>query len=346
LLNWYDAHARTLPWRVKDARQDPYLVWLSEIMLQQTTVAAVRDYFIHFSSRWPTVFDLARAPREDVLKAWAGLGYYARARNLHTCAQVIATQHAGRFPETRDELESLPGIGPYTSAAIAAIAFDLPVAAIDGNVDRVITRLHAITTPLQQAKPEIRRLAQAMVPEQRAGDFAQAMMDLGATICTPKSPSCEICPFTDQCEGRKQEIAATLPRKAPKAEIPTRRAHVYWLTTHKGDVLLRTRPDKGLLGGMSEIPSSEWTETLPRDAAPLAPIQTEWQRVPGQVTHTFTHFRLELTVHRACLPRVKLPDASFRLTPVDDLGGEALPSVMRKIVRHVLGSKAVSNPKS
>jgi A/G-specific adenine glycosylase len=315
-------------------------------MLQQTTVAAVKDYFIHFTRRWPTVFDLAQAPREDVLKAWAGLGYYARARNLHACAQMIARDFAGRFPETREALETLPGVGPYTSAAIAAIAFDLPVAAIDGNVDRVITRLHAITTPLAQAKPTIRSHAQAMVPQLRAGDFAQAMMDLGATLCTPKSPSCDICPFTDQCEGRKLGIAATLPRKAPKAEIPTRRAHAYWLTTAKDEVLLRTRPDKGLLGGMSEVPSSEWTEKLPRDVASLAPVSAEWQKVTGLVTHTFTHFHLELTVHRACLPCIKLPDESYRLTPISDVGGEALPTVMRKIVRHVLGSKALGNRKS
>jgi A/G-specific adenine glycosylase len=312
-------------------------------MLQQTTVAAVKDYFMKFTSRWPTVFNLAAAPREDVLKAWAGLGYYARARNLHACAQVVAKDLGGAFPETREALEQLPGIGPYTSAAIASIAFDQPVAAIDGNVDRVITRLHAITTPLPQAKPDIRRLAQAMVPSARAGDFAQAMMDLGATICTPKSPSCNICPFTDHCEGRKLGIAATLPRKAPKAEIPTRRAHAYWLTNSTGEVLLRTRPDKGLLGGMSEVPSSEWAEKLPRDAAPHAPIEADWTRVPGQVMHTFTHFHLELTVHVATLPRIKLPDASYRLALIAELAGEALPSVMRKIVRHAL---ARGNPKS
>jgi A/G-specific adenine glycosylase len=343
LLNWYDVHARALPWREKGARQDPYFVWLSEIMLQQTTVAAVKDYFIHFTSRWPTVFELAQAPREDVLKAWAGLGYYARARNLHACAQVIAGDSAGRFPQTREALEKLPGIGPYTSAAIAAIAFDQPVAAVDGNVDRVITRLHAITTPLAQAKPAIRQHAQAMVPLLRAGDFAQAMMDLGATICTPKSPSCNICPFTDQCEGRKLGIAGTLPRKVPKPQIPTRRAHAFWLTTHKDEVLLRTRPDKGLLGGMSEIPSSDWGEKLPRDAASLAPVDAQWHKTSGQVTHTFTHFHLELTVHCATLPRIKLPDETYRLTPITDLGGEALPSVMRKIVSHVLERRAKGN---
>jgi A/G-specific adenine glycosylase len=332
-----------LPWRLKGARQDPYLVWLSEIMLQQTTVAAVKDYFIHFTTRWPTVFDLATAPREDVLKAWAGLGYYARARNLHACAQVIAKEFNGKFPETREALEALPGIGPYTSAAIASIAFDQPVAAIDGNVDRVITRLHAITTPLPQAKSDIRKQAQALVPDLRAGDFAQAMMDLGATICTPKSPNCLICPFADHCAGRRLGIAATLPRKAPKAEIPTRRAHVFWLTTGDDEVLLRTRPDQGLLGGMSEIPSSDWGETLPRDAASHAPVQADWKKLPGQVKHTFTHFHLELTVHRAALARITLPDDSYRLCRITELGGEALPSVMRKIVRHALGR---GNPKS
>ncbi len=334
-MYWYDLNARDLPWRVKGARQAPYRVWLSEIMLQQTTVAAVKDYFTYFIARWPTVQALANAPREDVLKAWAGLGYYARARNLHACAQKVANELDGLFPHTVNGLEALPGIGPYTAAAIAAIAHDTPVAAVDGNVDRVISRLYAITTPLPQSKPDIRDYAQALVPKQRAGDFAQAMMDLGATICTPKSPNCRICPFTDDCEARKLGIAATLPRKMPKPEIPTRHAYAYWLRV-EDTVLLRTRPDKGLLGGMTEVPTSPWLAKLPRDFALSSPVEAKWQKLPGKVFHTFTHFHFEVIVLSANLPRLKLPDETFRLCAVNDFEGEALPTVMRKIARHAM----------
>jgi A/G-specific adenine glycosylase len=328
LLSWYDDHARVLPWR--QARQDPYRVWLSEIMLQQTTVAAVKDYFLKFESKWPRVEDLAAAPLDDVLKAWAGLGYYARARNLHACAKVVAHELGGQFPRTLEGLQALPGIGPYTAAAIAAIAFDVPAAAVDGNVDRVISRFYAIEEPLPQSKPRIRELAQALVPQKQAGDFAQAMMDLGATVCTPKSPACGNCPWTDECAARAKGIAASLPRKALKKKVPTRRAHVYWISDHNGAVLVRQRPMKGLLAGMTEFPSSEWSEGK---AAFTPPFAAEWKRLRGVVEHTFTHFNFEMTVWAT---RRKTPALGGRFVDIETLGDEALPSVMRKVAAHAL----------
>jgi A/G-specific adenine glycosylase len=328
LLAWYDAQGRDLPWRLKTGRQDPYKVWLSEIMLQQTTVGAVKAYFTKFVALWPTITSLAAAERDDIMRAWAGLGYYSRARNLHACAQVIVTEHDGRFPDTIDGLLALPGVGPYTAAAIAAIAFDAPVAAVDGNVERVVSRLYAIEEPLPVSKPRIRTLAQALVPEIRAGDFAQAMMDLGATICTPKSPNCLICPWTEHCVGRQAGIAATLPRKLPKKAIPTRRAYAYWVERSDGAVLLRKRPDKGLLGGMMEFPSSPWEAELPAEFHSHAPVVAEWKEVRGLVEHTFTHFHLELTVLRARYAG----EADGVWVARKDLHGEALPTVMRKVV--------------
>jgi A/G-specific adenine glycosylase len=334
LLAWYDAHARTLPWRSRPGiRPDPYHVWLSEIMLQQTTVAAVQSYFIKFLSLWPTVEAMAKADREDIMRAWAGLGYYARARNLHACAIEIATNHAGHFPETVEALLELPGIGPYTAAAIASIAFDVPAAAVDGNVERVISRYYAIEEPLPASKPTIRNLAQKLVPQVRAGDFAQAMMDLGATICTPKSPACQHCPWQAECAGRQKSIAESLPRKSPKKKIPTRRAYAFWIENTAGEILLRQRPDKGLLGGMMEIPSTDWVEKLPRNID--APFEAEWKKIRGVVEHTFTHFHLELTVLAAIVPMQS--NAATRWVKRENLHTEALPTVMRKIVAHVLG---------
>jgi A/G-specific adenine glycosylase len=332
LLHWYDAQGRDLPWRVKNGRADPYKVWLSEIMLQQTTVAAVKDYFLKFIALWPTVGALASADREDVMRAWAGLGYYARARNIHACAAAIVDQHGGRFPADYATLLSLPGIGSYTAAAIASIAFDQRHAAVDGNVERVISRLHAITTPLPASKPAIRSLTQSMVPEFRAGDFAQAMMDLGATICTPKSPSCTHCPFTDECEGHAKGIAASLPFKQPRKAIPTRHAVAFFIETSNGDIVLRQRPDKGLLGGMVEVPMSDFSpQRLPNPKA-IAPLVADWKRVRGVVNHTFTHFHLEVVVWKASLESFALPDATYRLVAALELANEALPSLMRKIV--------------
>jgi A/G-specific adenine glycosylase len=330
LLAWYDTYGRDLPWRVKGKKPDPYGVWLSEIMLQQTTVAAVRDYYSEFIGKWPTVRSLAAASLDDVLKAWAGLGYYARARNLHACAKAVVDQHGGIFPSTVEELLKLPGIGPYTAGAIAAIAFDRPHAAVDGNVERVISRLHAVEMPLPESKPLIRAIAQDLVPEKRAGDFAQALMDLGATVCTPKSPNCLICPWTDHCQGRVLGFADTLPRKSPKKAIPTRRGYAYWLSRADGAVLMRRRPEKGLLGGMMEVPGSAWEEKLPEDKAPL---EASWRRLPGKVEHTFTHFHLEITV-LAAIVKDLVPPSHCRWVAAPDVDAEALPSVMRKVVEH------------
>jgi A/G-specific adenine glycosylase len=329
LLNWYDVHARVLPWRARGGLQpDPYKVWLSEIMLQQTTVAAVKDYFIKFVGLWPTVTDLAAADREDVMRAWAGLGYYARARNLHACAKVVTLEMAGRFPQSLEALQQLPGIGPYTAGAIAAIAFDVPAAAVDGNVERVISRLRAIENPLPSSKPEIRAYTQSLVPKQRAGDFAQALMDLGATICTTKSPSCNNCPWAEHCAGRKQGIAETLPRKG----------YVFWIEGRQG-VLLRKRPDKGLLGGMLEVPSTNWQPKLPRNFTTDAPLLAKWKKQPGIVAHTFTHFHLELTVMVAesiSTGEMQI-DGDYRWVTRENLSVEALPTVMKKVVSKVLG---------
>jgi A/G-specific adenine glycosylase len=316
---------------------DPYRVWLSEIMLQQTTVQAVKAYFEKFVALWPTVEALAAAPLDDVLKAWAGLGYYARARNLHACAKDVVSRFGGRFPATEEALRSLPGIGPYTAGAIAAIAFGGRHAAVDGNVERVISRIYAIETPLPLSKPEIRAKAQELVPEQRAGDFAQAMMDLGATICTPRQPNCLICPWTEHCAGRISGLAPTLPRKAPKKAVPTRRGVAFWVAREDGAVLLRRRPEKGLLGGMMEVPSTQWSAKV-ADAEAQAPLAAAWRKLPGKVEHTFTHFQLELTVWLAenVIDGALRDDGDYRWTKRQDLAGEALPTVMRKVVSHVL----------
>ena len=332
LLAWYNAHGRELPWRAKRGTvPDPYHVWLSEIMLQQTTVAAVRDYYLKFLSRWPRVSDLAEASQDDVLRAWAGLGYYARARNLHACAKEIVRDWNGKFPDTEAELKALPGIGPYTSAAIASIAFDRTHAAVDGNVERVMARFYAIETPMPAAKPLIREKAQALVPKKRAGDFAQALMDLGATICTPRVVNCQICPWADDCAGRKRGIAESLPRRQPKAKIPTRRGIAFWTERDDGHILLRRRPQKGLLGGMMEIPSTPWGAKLPRKVA--APIEAKWTKLKTPVEHTFTHFHLKLDVWKTLTADSSLPDdGDYRWVHKVDLVHEALPSLMRKVV--------------
>jgi A/G-specific adenine glycosylase len=339
LLAWYDRHARVLPWRVPWPRKpDPYCVWLSEIMLQQTTVATVKDYFLKFVQLWPDVESLAATPRDDVLKAWAGLGYYARAHNLHACAKVVVEKHGGQFPPDYASLLGLPGIGPYTAGAIAAIAFDLPFAAVDGNVERVLSRLYAIETPLPASKPEIKQRAQALVPQQRAGDFAQAIMDLGATICTPKNPACALCPWQQNCRGLAEGKATTLPRKAPKAGIPTRLGHAFVVVRDGKELLLRRRPETGLLGGMMEVPGSAWQEQALRQPLGDAPLQLPWRKRPGVVEHTFTHFHLRVTVWTADLAESSTAplDPSYYWVDLADVDGEALPTVMRKIIAHGL----------
>lgn len=342
LLAWYDRHRRRLPWRALPGETpDPYRVWLSEIMLQQTTVKAVAPYFARFVARWPNVHALASAPLEDVLRLWAGLGYYARARNLHACAQAVVARHDGRFPSSQAELGALPGVGPYTAAAIAAIAFDAPAAAVDGNVERVVARLFAVEDELPAAKPEIRRLAEGLIPAARAGDFAQALMDLGATICTPKKPACVLCPWTHACIARQRGDAEAFPRKTPKTEGRLRRGAAFVAIRADGCVLLRSRPPKGLLGGMTEVPTSEWRHDFgEREALAAAPLlaraKPRWRRVPGAVRHVFTHFPLELAVYAAELPASTRAPAGMRWVALAALADEALPNVMRKVLAHAL----------
>ncbi|MEM1386255.1 MAG: A/G-specific adenine glycosylase [Pseudomonadota bacterium] len=331
LLIWYDRHARVMPWRVGPSdkaagvRPDPYAVWLSEVMLQQTTVATVRDRFRRFLERWPTVRDLAAAEDGDVMGEWAGLGYYARARNLIKCARTVVERHGGRFPDTYDALIELPGIGRYTAAAISAIAFDRAETVVDGNVERVMSRLFRIEVPLPAGKTEMTEAAASLTPDHRPGDYAQAVMDLGATICTPRAPACGICPWIDPCHARAAGVQAELPRKLPKKRKPTRFGYVYLARRADDAWLLERRPDKGLLGGMLGWPGSEWCEA-PMDTPPLA---AQWRDPGAEVRHTFTHFHLRLAVRVAEVPTTAhasvgqfLPRGAFR--PSD------LPTVMRK----------------
>ena len=339
LLGWYDANRRRLPWRAEGAKMpDPYAVWLSEIMLQQTTVPAVIPYFSRFLARWPTIEALAQAPLDEILKEWAGLGYYARARNLHACASHLMGSLGGRFPQTSAELRKLPGIGPYTAAAIAAIAFGEKAAAVDGNAERVIARLFAIEAELPRAKIEIARQAEELVPGCRPGDFAQALMDLGAAICTPKSPNCLLCPLFGVCRGRRRGIAENLPRKAPKSPRPVRHGTAYWIERPDGAVLLRRRKEQGLLGGMMEIPSSPWEAERP-DGLHAAPLKAEWLRDVARIEHSFTHFHLLLDIWRAAnIESGELRDnGDYRWVARERLAGEALPSVMRKIIGAMIG---------
>ncbi|GAB5389699.1 MAG: A/G-specific adenine glycosylase [Alphaproteobacteria bacterium] len=340
LLAWYDRHRRRLPWRALPEEQaDPYRIWLSEIMLQQTTVAAAGPYFMRFCELWPRVQDLAAAPLDKVLTEWAGLGYYARARNLHKCAIHVTEELGGRFPRSEAELLKLPGIGPYTAAAIAAIAYDHAATVVDGNVERVVSRIFAVTDPMPGSKPELKRLAATLTPERRPGDYAQAMMDLGATICTPKSPKCLTCPVISHCQAQQQGIQADLPARTPKAEKPTRRGIAFWLLDAEGRLLLRRRPEKGLLGGMMEIPSTDWaTGRFPAvsKSRHAAPIDADWRLTDGLTRHTFTHFHLELKLVRASLPDNPPPPEDCRWVDLSDLGNHALPSLMMKLVRHAL----------
>ena len=341
LLAWYDRHRRRMPWRaLPGERADPYKVWLSEIMLQQTTVAAVGPYFARFLERFPSVDALAAAKLDDILALWQGLGYYARARNLHRAAQIVAREMSGRFPDTAEALRRLPGIGDYTGAAIAAIAFGRPEAAVDGNVERVMARLHAVSVPLPAAKPALRELARRHVPEARPGDFAQALMDLGATVCTPRAPRCLVCPWSAACEARARGIAETLPRKTAKPARPVRHGVAFFLIDRSGAILLRRRPEKGLLGGMMEVPSTGWAEKPPaaREAAAAAPAPASWRVLPGTVRHGFTHFELRLTVWAARVER--RPRAKGVWCPGEQLSGQALPTAMKKILRHALAEFA------
>ncbi len=338
LLRWYDRHRRDLPWRARAGeRPDPYRVWLSEIMLQQTTVATVGAYFGRFMARWPDLPALAAATLDEVLHAWQGLGYYARARHLHACARAVAERHGGRFPETEAELLTLPGIGGYTAAAIAAIAFGRAATPVDGNIERVMARLFAHAEPLPEAKAALRRLAATLTPAERAGDYAQAVMDLGAAICTPRKPKCILCPWRQACRARAEGIAESLPARRAKAEKPLRRGVAFWAVRPDGAVLLRRRPEKGLLGGMMEVPSTPWREASwsEAEAKAAAPVAARWRLLPGVVRHSFTHFHLELAVLAG---EVRAGFAKGgQWTSLDQLSTQALPTVMKKIVAHARG---------
>jgi A/G-specific adenine glycosylase len=340
LLAWYDRARRDLPWRTNgESAADPYRVWLSEIMLQQTTVATVVPYFRAFLERWPNLIALAAAPLDDVLHAWQGLGYYARARNLHKCARVVVSDHGGRFPDTESALRRLPGVGPYTAAAIAAIAFDRPATPVDGNVERVMARLFAVETPLPKSKPVLRDHAVALTPTRRPGDYAQAVMDLGATVCVPRVPKCRECPWKRACRGRALAIADDLPRRTPKAARPIRRGVAFWAWRPDGTVLLRRRPERGLLGGMMEVPSTDWRpEHWSMDEAlAVAPLVARWLPLDRTVRHTFTHFHLELDVVAGEVDSVTNEKGAEGVwVPFDALSSQALPTVMKKVVRLAL----------
>jgi A/G-specific adenine glycosylase len=336
-----------LPWRArKGETADPYRVWLSEIMLQQTTVKTVAPYYVRFLALWPTVERLAAADLDDVLKAWAGLGYYARARNLHACALAVVAQHGGIFPADLVALRDLPGIGDYTAAAVAAIAFDAPAVPVDGNVERVVTRLFAVEEVLPVAKPRIKALATSLLPPRRSGDFAQALMDLGATLCSPKRPACGLCPWNESCAAYARGDQETFPRKTPKCEGKLRRGAAFVALRADGQILLGKRPDKGLLASMTEVPGSGWTHDFDeRHALRSAPRLkgAKWRRLPGLVRHVFTHFPLELAVFVAPVGRKVPAPKGMRWHKIDGLAGEALPNVMRKAIVHALGEGGGNN---
>ncbi len=341
LLAWYDRHHRDLPWRVSPpmARDgvvaDPYHVWLSEVMLQQTTVQAVKPYFHRFLSLWPKVTDLAAADTEEVMKAWAGLGYYARARNLKKCAEAVARDHQGVFPGSEEGLKALPGIGDYTAAAVAAIAFNRQSAVLDGNVERVISRLHAIETPLPTAKPQMRALVAKMTPADRPGDFAQGMMDLGATICTPKRPACALCPVNDICTALKTADPETFPRKAARKDKPLRVGAAFVASCPEGAVYLRKRVETGLLGGMTEVPGTAWTARIDGETSVEAqPFAAGWEPC-GTITHVFTHFELRLSVYRANVAN-RNKSGNGWWEPLASLEEQALPTVMKKAIAQAI----------
>ncbi|MDB5564097.1 MAG: A/G-specific adenine glycosylase [Tardiphaga sp.] len=345
LLEWYDRHRRKLPWRpLPGGKIDPYRVWLSEIMLQQTGVQTVGPYFEKFLARWPSVADLGRASQDDVLRMWAGLGYYSRARNLHACAVAVLRDHGGAFPDTEEGLRTLPGIGPYTASAIAAIAFGRQTMPVDGNIERVVSRLYAVEEPLPKSKPQIQALATTLLAATRAGDSAQALMDLGSTICTPKRPACALCPINDDCAALVRGDQETFPRKAAKKAGELRRGAAF-VVTRGGELLVRTRAEKGLLGGMTEVPGSDWLaghdDKAALKQAPELRGVARWHRKVGVVTHVFTHFPLELVIYTASVgARSRAPDG-MRWVPIATLKDEALPNVMRKAIAHGLEDQGV-----
>ena len=340
LLHWYDRHRRSMPWRARPGESPcAYRVWLSEIMLQQTTVAAVGPYFVRFLARFPTIDALAAAPSEAVMEAWAGLGYYARARNLHACARVVASM--GAFPRDLTGLRALPGIGTYTAAAIASIAFNVPVVPVDGNVERVTARIFGIDQPLPAARGVIALHALSLGADAEArarpADFTQALFDLGATICTPRSPACTLCPWQAPCRGRASGAPERLPNKAPRPARPLRHGAQFWLENARGQILLRRRPPKGLLGGMLELPGTAWraSQWSNSEAMAAVPQAAPWRPV-GRASHVFTHFELMLDVYAAVVDEF---EAEGLAVGIEDLAEAALPTVMRRCVSLVQNSR-------
>ena len=335
VLKWYDKYQRILPWRyVSGQTPDPYRVWISEVMLQQTTVTAVKPYFEKFLSLWPTVEDLAATPREDVMSAWAGLGYYSRARNLHSCAQIIANDYNGIFPQSQKELKSLPGIGDYTSAALMTIAFNQPATVVDGNVERVMARLFAITDPLPKSKPLLKSIAAQWFNDfkTRPGDLAQALMDLGATICTPKSPKCNICPLEGVCKAKKINLERELPKKTRKKPKPQKIGHVYWIKNNKNQILLHKRPDKGLLGGMIALPTSDWLNQK-QERNLSDPKAFKVKNTQKSINHSFTHFDLQLILKEGSVRDDPLLEKEYMWCNVSDLDQIGFPSVFQKALK-------------
>lgn len=332
LLKWYARHRRDLPWRAKKGEKpDPYRVWLSEVMLQQTTVATVSPYFLKFIARWPTLKHLADAQLDDILRLWAGLGYYRRAKMLHVCAREVVKKHGGVFSQDEKALLGLPGFGPYTAAAVVAIAFGISANVVDGNVERVIARIFAIKTPLPKAKAELRLLAAGLVPQEKCGDYAQALMDLGATVCTPRNPKCDLCPWRGQCRALSEGIQGSLPRRAKKKAKPVRRAIAFALFTSKGEILLQRRPATGLLAHMMGVPTSPWVEGKRislKESLAYAPAKANWIMRKGIVRHVFTHFTLELSIAAAKTTK----KGGGHWISLEKLSNEALPSVMRKAI--------------
>ena len=334
LLAWYDRHRRALPWRVlAHETADPYRIWLSEIMLQQTTVQAVKPYFEAFTLRWPRVDLLAAAPIEAIMQSWAGLGYYSRARNLHACAQAVVERFSGQFPADETALRELPGIGAYTAAAISAIAFGRRAVVVDGNVERVIARLFSVEEALPRAKPAIRHLADSLTPQERPGDYAQAMMDLGATICTPRKPACNLCPLLQDCSAHRGGAPETYPRKTPKSAKITRYGQVFVVVRRDGAILVRIRPPKGLLGGMTEVPGTEWLTTInTADPAESAPLLASWHQHDESVRHVFTHFPLELSVFTAHVPMHTPAPSGMVWLAENVIAAAAFPTLFRKVL--------------
>jgi A/G-specific adenine glycosylase len=337
LLAWYDGARRELPWRAPPGeRTEPYHVLVSEVMLQQTTVATVRPRYAAFLARFPDLATLAAAPLDDVLHAWQGLGYYRRARGLHAAARAALERHGGRLPADVEALEALPGIGPYTAAAVAAIAYDVPVLAVDANVERVLARLFAVATPLPQARGELRRIAGELAPSERPGDAVQALMELGALVCRPREPACLACPLRACCAAHRAGIAQSLPKKTPKAARAARYATAFHLTRADGAVLFRRRPESGLLGGLIELPSTPWREAAPDDPEAEAPATAPWRRVPGTVRHVFTHLTLELELRVGRLEDARAVGVEEPIwCPPGSFDSLALPTLTRKLLAHV-----------